>query len=481
VWERNPIDAFERLRDRACDALDVVIEIHQAALQAPDAELLDNVLSQLHEPLLCAVAEAQGYWFDTPTARFLDRPEGPVYLDDHEREPGRAPIPSGSCFHDLAIGVAVGLLQSINAGLSAADYCAMMRLNTAGGEAVGQRLANLKSSVRCECQQGIGRWSSSSAAIAATEFRNQARHAGNNRPPIVTDAISGLGRLPRQQAPTPMSPAAGADMSSHRASPFTIAEPAFEFKDREPLPTRPLTVGLLIRNLVAFAEFYEAASANIENAEPVIKAWHHAGRDANANELRRQFRSAAGIERVRAYVLATFGEDLTVATARRLLGELIRKCKLTVEAAEALELTAAMDKLEAKDSAPTADRTAVPPATADAAGAEMATSRPTRSTARGDARVKIIAALTRHHQYADGGCLNTEPIGVNDLARQAEVSRSTVSDFFEKEFEGHAAYKVVCRDAGRLVDSLKALRGEFSPHDLYGVRPPGEGGGDDSD
>jgi hypothetical protein len=73
-----------------------------------------------------------------------------------------------------------------------------------------------------------------------------------------------------------------------------------------------------------------------------------------------------------------------------------------------------------------------------------------------------------------------EPIGNNKLARQAEVSPSTAKDFFDKEFggpqreKGHAKYKVVCRDAGRLVDSLKTLNGEFSPHDLYGRRPVGD-------
>jgi hypothetical protein len=29
--------------------------------------------------------------------------------------------------------------------------------------------------------------------------------------------------------------------------------------------------------------------------------------------------------------------------------------------------------------------------------------------------------------------------------------------------------------AGRLADSLKALNGEFAPHELYGRRPAGEG------
>ena len=60
------------------------------------------------------------------------------------------------------------------------------------------------------------------------------------------------------------------------------------------------------------------------------------------------------------------------------------------------------------------------------------------------------------------------------LATLAGVSPSTASAFFADKFQGYAKYRVVCRDAGRLADSLKALNGEFSPHDLYGRRPAGE-------
>jgi hypothetical protein len=102
-----------------------------------------------------------------------------------------------------------------------------------------------------------------------------------------------------------------------------------------------------------------------------------------------------------------------------------------------------------------------------------------RSTERGESQAKLIAALTKHHRYADGGCLNLEPIGNNELARVVGVSPSTASTFFNSEFEGHAKYREVCRDAGRLADSLKALNGEFSPHDLYGRRPAGEDDRDD--
>jgi hypothetical protein len=96
---------------------------------------------------------------------------------------------------------------------------------------------------------------------------------------------------------------------------------------------------------------------------------------------------------------------------------------------------------------------------------------PKRSTERGEGREKLIAALTKHHRYADGGCLNVEPVGNNELARSAEVAKRTASAFFEKEFQGHARYKALCGDAGRLTAALKLLNGEFAPHLLYGSTP----------
>ncbi|HEY7315398.1 MAG TPA: hypothetical protein VH643_39075 [Gemmataceae bacterium] len=118
-------------------------------------------------------------------------------------------------------------------------------------------------------------------------------------------------------------------------------------------------------------------------------------------------------------------------------------------------------------------------ATAAKEFAGTASRKPKRSTERGEAREKIIAGLTEHHQYTDGSCLNTEPIGVGALARKAGVSKSSVSEFFQSEFKGHDQYRVVCQDISKLVASLKMLRGEYSPHILYGRIPPGEGDHDD--
>jgi hypothetical protein len=110
----------------------------------------------------------------------------------------------------------------------------------------------------------------------------------------------------------------------------------------------------------------------------------------------------------------------------------------------------------------------------DSEGAKKTGKRPKPSTQRGDGRVKLIAALTKHHQYANGGSLNLEPINNNELARQANVDKSTASDFFKQQFGDHGKYKTLCRNASRLTASLKLLNDEFTPHTLFGKAPPGE-------
>lgn len=65
---------------------------------------------------------------------------------------------------------------------------------------------------------------------------------------------------------------------------------------------------------------------------------------------------------------------------------------------------------------------------------------------RGGSATKLIAALTKHHNYADGGCLNWKPIGNNDLAKAAGVSKATTSRFFKHEFKGYKTYKTQCEN-----------------------------------
>jgi len=110
-----------------------------------------------------------------------------------------------------------------------------------------------------------------------------------------------------------------------------------------------------------------------------------------------------------------------------------------------------------------------PDIASDPAPERTARSQPKRSTERGEGRAKLIAALTKHHRYADGGCLNLEPIGNNELAKAAGVSPSTASAFFNDKFLGHTNYKALCRDAGKITAALKLLNDEFAPYHLLGA------------
>ncbi len=116
-----------------------------------------------------------------------------------------------------------------------------------------------------------------------------------------------------------------------------------------------------------------------------------------------------------------------------------------------------------------------------AAGDTSSPPKPKRSTAKGEGRVKLIAALTTHHEYANDSCLNLEPIGNNKLAELACVSVSTASHFFKEEFQGHAIYRKICSDKGMLINSLKLLNQDYSPYILYGAKPPGEDDREDED
>jgi hypothetical protein len=73
--------------------------------------------------------------------------------------------------------------------------------------------------------------------------------------------------------------------------------------------------------------------------------------------------------------------------------------------------------------------------------------------------------------------LKLDPIGNNDLAREAEVSQSTASTFFKDKFKGHTNYRALCRDAVQLGAALKLLNCEYTPHFLFERCPASESDG----
>jgi len=123
-----------------------------------------------------------------------------------------------------------------------------------------------------------------------------------------------------------------------------------------------------------------------------------------------------------------------------------------------------------------------PMAGGEESGSNTTAEKAKRSTEPGEGRAKLISALTKHHKYADGSCLNLESVGNNELGRLADVSKASASDFFTLEFGGHTKYKNgYCTDASRLAAVLKQLNGEYSADMLFGGTPPSEKEPDDED
>jgi hypothetical protein len=212
--------------------------------------------------------------------------------------------------------------------------------------------------------------------------------------------------------PDPAAPSGpdtkGAPMAdSERPSPFTIPEPAYKFVQGPAAQARPaqsMTVGGLIHNLTVFADFYERASAAIDRAEPFEKPRHFGAREAQADMMQRDFRATVAIDRVRDYVLGSYGAELTIGTARRLLGDLVRRCGLTVNAAEGLTLEAAMDRLEA-DGAPAGGQAEAAPAAATGDEATLALMR-VFTNGVADDRIKKAARLLVDSQQSTNNKLS---------------------------------------------------------------------------
>ena len=89
-----------------------------------------------------------------------------------------------------------------------------------------------------------------------------------------------------------------------------------------------------------------------------------------------------------------------------------------------------------------------------------------------DSEVKLVAALSRHHQYENGSIGEATPVGCRELGRLAEVSEKAASGFFKKSFGNHKRYTVICRQPEKLIASLKALNYEFTPKDFANARTP---------
>ena len=99
-------------------------------------------------------------------------------------------------------------------------------------------------------------------------------------------------------------------------------------------------------------------------------------------------------------------------------------------------------------------------------------SKQKQSTAKGEAQIKLISAFTAHHKWENGKCCNSDPIGCNELARKAEVSKDRASVFFKKWFGRHGDYKAVCRrDPDSLDVKIAKMNTDLLLRESFGSTP----------
>lgn len=99
-------------------------------------------------------------------------------------------------------------------------------------------------------------------------------------------------------------------------------------------------------------------------------------------------------------------------------------------------------------------------------------SRRKRAKTMTDNEALLAGALTAHHQYSDGECKNSDPIGSNALTRLVGLPQRNGTTFFQKFFRSHQDYIRLCKCEKRLTAGIKSLNGEFRPRDFLNIRTP---------
>lgn len=265
-------------------------------------------------------------------------------------------------------------------------------------------------------------------------------------------------------------------LEMEKRSPFALPAPCSCYlhgpKEGDP-PWREASLKDVIGELQRFCERSSQMNAAFSRARRGSQLLLAMKRDADLDLAKRQIQTIVGIDRLRTYALLHHGAELSAWSVQQVLRDLIRECNLPVSAAERLLVDEAIDHLEAATGQ--TGRTPTGVARKSLAGTQphgtaMQQAKPRQQTRGVKRRGKeiLIAALTAHHQYQNGSCLSLEPMGNNELARRARVSRSTASAFFQREFGGYEGYFQVCADKGRLIGALRLLNGEVTPRLLLG-------------
>jgi hypothetical protein len=97
-----------------------------------------------------------------------------------------------------------------------------------------------------------------------------------------------------------------------------------------------------------------------------------------------------------------------------------------------------------------------------ATGSKPKPVKPKKSRSPGAAEFLLQKALKTHHKYADGSCLNYDPIGSNALARLVKVSGGSANNFFNNYFDGYPNYLKACHLERPLAVKIALLERDFS-------------------
>ncbi|QDS94890.1 hypothetical protein FF011L_36720 [Roseimaritima multifibrata] len=88
-----------------------------------------------------------------------------------------------------------------------------------------------------------------------------------------------------------------------------------------------------------------------------------------------------------------------------------------------------------------------------------------KSSSSNSKKLLLMAAMVEHHKYrkrskgSEDSVGEWRPIGSNELARNAKVSKDTASRFFNKHWDNHGNYKVHCQRE-TLLPFLRQFAGE---------------------
>jgi hypothetical protein len=136
-------------------------------------------------------------------------------------------------------------------------------------------------------------------------------------------------------------------MSDHFPSPFTVSsmeDQGFQRAEEvapPPPPPQNYTLGSLLSDLRQFGEAYQRDADQIRQHHPLLQRrdWIQLG--VFVSHARESLLRIPGFNDLRTFAFATWGEEITLATCRRIIGVLIQRSDGTLSTEEVEKLTLA--------------------------------------------------------------------------------------------------------------------------------------------